>query len=224
MPYRKIPLVNGETYHVFNRSIAKIPIFDIKRNCDRFLEVIEYYRHEKPPIRFSYFQRLSSTRKREYLNSLNLSNKIMVEILAFSIMPNHCHFLLRQIGNNGISKYLRLTQNSFAKYFNLITQRTGSVFQQSFKAVRIESESQFIHTARYIHLNPFTSFIIKTPKELDAYQLTSFPDYISAYARPFINTHPLFSLFKSKEDLRQHTIDQVDFQRTLAQIKHLTLE
>ena len=224
MPCRKTPLVNGEIYHAFNRSIAQVPIFNNKRNCDRFLETVDYYRFERTPFRFSYFQRLSQSRKQELIQALSIANKQKVEILAFGVMPNHYHFLLKQTANDGISEYLRLIQDSYAKYYNLISQRTGSVFQQSFKATRIETEGQFIHTARYIHLNPLTSFIIKTPKELALYPLPSFPAFISASPRQFINPQPLSSLFSSTEKLNQFTADQVDHQRSLAQIKHITFD
>ncbi|MBI1871998.1 transposase [Candidatus Collierbacteria bacterium] len=218
MPLRKTPLVNDETYHVFNRSIAKTSIFNSKRNSNRFLEIINYYRFENPPFRFSYFLRLSSERKQDLLKSLTDLNTSKVEILSFSIMPNHNHFVLKQTNNNGISNFIRLIQESFAKYFNLMTQRNGSVFQQSFKAVRIEDESQFINTTRYVHLNPLTGFVIKTPGDLYTYPLTSFPDYISNTPRSFVNTEPLLSFFSSKEKFIQHTLDQDDYQKNLEQI------
>lgn len=221
MPLRKIPLVNGEIYHVFNRSIAKIPIFHTKRSSERFLETIEYYRFSQPPVRFSYFNRMAQQKKRDLIASLAMGNQLNIEILAFCIMPNHYHFLIRQIQDNGISKFIGRIQNSFAKYLDLASQRTGSVFQQAFKAVRIESESQFIHTSRYIHLNPLTSFVMRKPEDLISSYLTSLTDYLSENSRPFINTKPLQSHFSSKENLKQHTLNQADYQRTLAQIKHL---
>ncbi|MFZ2202095.1 MAG: transposase [Microgenomates group bacterium] len=224
MPKRKIPLVNGEIYHIFNRSIAKIPILDKKRAFDRFLEIVDYYRFTHPPVRFSYFLRMPQTKRSALINSLAANNDVDMEILAFGIMTNHFHFLLRQTKDNGISKFVGLIQNSFAKYFNLITQRTGSVFQQAFKSVRIESERQFIHTARYIHLNPITDFVINKPQELVYSNQTSLLDYTSDKPRPFLNTKLLLSHFPSKERLKQYTLDQVDYQRTLAQIKHLINE
>lgn len=224
MSYRKTPLVNGEIYHIFNRSIAQTPIFHTKRNCDRFLKTIEYYHFSNPPIRFSYFMRSSPRRRQEILESLYLLNNLKVEIYAFALMPNHFHLLLKQNQDDGIRNFISLIQNSFAKYLNTITPRTGSVFQQVFKGVRIENESQFSHVARYIHLNPLTNYVIKSTKELPTYLLTSFPDYVSTEPRPFVNTEPLSKLFSSIDKFTQHTLDQVDYQRTLNQIEHLATE
>lgn len=220
MPQRKNNLVENEIYHVFNRSIAKIPIFHTKRNSDRFLGILDYYRFTKPPIRFSYFTRQSQIKRSEILDQLYLTNKTDVEIFAFCIMQNHFHLLVKQKSLNGISKYLKLIQESYAKYFNLISERTGSVFQQAFKAIHIEDGSQFTHVARYIHLNPLTSFIIKSPESLRSFQLTSFLDYVSEKPRPFLNTQLLLSLYPSKEKFTEHTLDQLDYQRHLNQIKH----
>ena len=139
-------------------------------------------------------------------------------------MPNHFHLLIKQNQDEGIRIFLSLIQNSYAKYLNTITPRTGSAFQQVFKAVRIETEPQFIHVARYIHLNPLTSYVLKTFDELCHYPYTSLQDYLSNAPRPFVDIVPLQRLFSSKEQLKQQTLDQVDYQRTLNQIKHLTEE
>ncbi len=130
-------------------------------------------------------------------------------------MPNHFHLLLQQIQTDGIQLYLKLIQESFAKYINLLLPRTGSAFQQAFKVVHIENEPQFIHTARYIHLNPVTSNIIKSVEDLHKFPFTSFPDYFSTKPRPFIHTDYLLSFFKSVEVFKQHTFDQADYQKTL---------
>lgn len=219
MPHRKTPLVNGEIYHIFNRSIAQVPIFNTKRNHDRFLNLIEYYRFSNVPNRYSYFQRQSPSKRIEILNQLYAANKKKIEIFSFSLMPNHFHLLIQQIENQGIREYMKIIQESYAKYFNIIQQRSGSVIQQAFKTVRIVSESHFVHTARYIHLNPLTGYVIKSAEELETYPLTSFIDHISTDPRPFVNTKQLLSLFPSIEKFKQHTFDQLDYQRTLAEIK-----
>ena len=165
MPKRKIPLVNQEIYHVFNRSVAKQPIFHNKKENETFLSLLEYYRFPNPPLRFSHYQRLNTQDKTKLLRGLYKKNKHLVEIYSFSIMPNHYHLLLKQSLNSGIMNFIRLIQNSYARFLNLRYKRSGSLFQSPFKAVRLETDEQFIHVARYIHLNPVKAGLCQHPKE-----------------------------------------------------------
>ena len=161
MPYRTFPLITGEYYHVFNRSIGKIPIFVRTRDLNRMLEVCKFYTFHETSIRFSYFNRFYPNEKLEYINRLKKTSNKQVEILAFCFMPNHYHFLLKQLEDNGVSTFIRKIQDSYAKYFNTKYSRTGSLFQSNFKAVRIEEDEQLLHVSRYIHLNPLTDYVIK---------------------------------------------------------------
>mgnify|MGYP001604238793 CR=1 FL=1 len=222
MPKRKTPLVNEEIYHVFNRSVAQQPIYRNKREYNVFLNLLEYYRFSKTPLRFSHFTRLRSEAKNEILNNLYIQNKTLVDIHAFCLMPNHYHLLLKQTSDNGIKDFLRLSQNSYARYLNIKTKRFGALFQSPFKALRIENDEQFVHVSRYIHLNPLTSYILKDFSELKAYEFGSYKDHLSENPRKFINKHFLMKLFKNNESLQKFTQNNLDYQRKLEKIKHLT--
>jgi len=139
-------------------------------------------------------------------------------------MLNHFHLLLEQTEDFGITNFLKLIQNSYAKYYNLKSKRSGALFQCSFRAVRIETEEQFLHTARYIHLNPLTSFVLKQPEELNNYKWNSYSDYVSATPRPFVDTKTLTEALGEKDTFVKFTLDQLDYQRNLEKIKHLCLE
>ena len=224
MPRRKIPLVNQEIYHVFNRSVAQQPIFRNKKDSDTFLNLIEYYRFPRPPSRFSHYQRLNTQDKTKLLMGLYKKNKYLVEIYAFSIMPNHYHLLIKQSLDSGIMNFIRLFQNSYARYLNLKYKRSGSLFQSPFKAVRLETDEQFLHVARYIHLNPLTSFVINDFNDLKSYHWNSYLDYLSSNPRKFVNTSVLMNYFKNKEKFAEFTKDNLDYQRKLEKIKHLIIE
>ncbi len=224
MPYRKSPLVSQEIYHLCNRSVAELPIFVTGENYHRALELIDFYRFPKTGIRFSYFKRLSTKQKSDLMTSL-YSTKPLVEIYAFCLMPNHVHFLVKQKIDGGAARFMRIFQNSFAKYLNTKNDRSGAVFQSMFKAIRIVSEEQLTHVFRYINLNPVTSFIVKNVDDLENYPWTSYQDYIKTKpVSPFINTDLFKSIFKTPQKLKEFLVNQVNYQRTLNQIKHLTLE
>lgn len=151
-------------------------------------------------------------------------NERQVEIMAFCLMPNHVHFLIKEIREKGISTFMSIFQNSYAKYFNLKTERTGSLFQTMFKAIRIETEEQLIHVARYIHLNPITAYTLKTVAQLTTYPWSSFPAYLGKQTTYVINTNTVLSYFPSINKFIEFTKDQVNYQRELDRIKHLVLE
>lgn len=222
MPYRNIPFVNNQVYHVFNRSIASQPIFIDRLDYERMLELVNYYRFKKPPLRFSHYKRLSKEQKEKYENSFMINKSPMLEILAYCIMPNHVHFLLRPKISNAVSDFMRNLQNSYAKYFNTKRKRTGSLFQFMFKAVRVETDEQLIHVSRYIHLNPVTSYIVEA-RDLESYQWSSFKDYILG-VDSFISKEMILSHFKSTQEHKKFIFDQAEYQRELSKIKHALLE
>lgn len=224
MPYRRTPIVPGEIYHVFNRSIARQPIFPQKRNYQRALDVINYYVYEKPGLRFSFLDRLAPNLKKEFLDDLKKTGKKQVELYAFCLMPNHFHFLLKETQPQGIKKFMSNIQNSYAKYFNTRTERTGALFQAMFKAIRIQTDEQFLHVMRYIHLNPLTSYELKEVEELETYPWSSFIDYLGKRNLSIITTQNILRSFSSIAKFKEFIFDQVDYQRTLERIKHLALE
>lgn len=224
MSYRLTPLITGETYHIFNRSIARQPIFNTKVDYLRGVETLKFYCYTKPGLRFSYYKRLPTEQRTSFWNNLQQNGQKQVQLLAFCLMPNHVHFMIKEIVPNGISTFMSNFQNSYAKYFNIKTKRSGSLFQSMFKVVRIESDEQLMHVARYIHLNPLTSFVLRKIDELENYPWSSYSYYINNQNSKVFETKLLLNYFSSIGTFKQFTKDQVDYQRTMDQIKHLALE
>ncbi len=221
--YRKTLIVKDEIYHVFNRSVGKLPIFLSRRDYERAIEVFKFYLHNKPPLRFSYYNRLTDDQKRKLSEEIIQSHEKVVEIICFCLMPNHFHFLLKSLTEDGIKQFISNFQNSYAKYFNTKTNRNGTLFQQNFKAVRIESDEQLIHVSRYIHLNPVTSYLMDA-KDMENYQWSSYYDYFKENSPPYLTKDLVLTNFKSYKEYKQFTLDQVNYQRELDKIKHLILE
>ncbi|OGY64720.1 MAG: hypothetical protein A3J53_02380 [Candidatus Harrisonbacteria bacterium RIFCSPHIGHO2_02_FULL_40_20] len=91
---------------------------------------------------------------RPYIDSKRKPRKLLVEILAFCLMNNHYHLLLRPLNDQGISQFMKKINMGYAKYFNEKYQRSGALFQGRYKLVHINQEAHFIHIPYYIHLNP----------------------------------------------------------------------
>lgn len=186
------------------------------------LDLVNYYRFSKPPLRFSHYKRLSNEQKIDFEKSFMINDSSMLEILAYCIMPNHFHFLLKPKKDNAVSDFMRNLQNSYSKYFNTKRERTGSLFQFMFKAVRMETDQQLLHVSRYIHLNPVTSYLMEV-EDLESYEWSSFKDYVSN-TNGFVNKEIVLGSFKSSQEYKKFVFDQAEYQRELSRIKHLALE
>lgn len=221
MPRRNIVFATGEVYHVFNRSVGKEEIFSHRGSLSRIIEIVDYYRFPQQ-IRLSRFKELPKEIKEAYFQSYR-KKLPLVEIYTFSFMPNHYHLLLKQIQDRGIATCIANIQNSYAKYFNLKRDRHGTLFTNAFSARRIETDEEALHVSRYIHLNPVTAYLIEFDK-LEGYPWTSFPSYVNDEEHLFVKIDFILQLIGSREKYRSFVADQVDYQRTLDKIKHMTLE
>lgn len=223
--YRKHPIVANEIYHVFNRSIAGQLIFQDRHDYVRFCMVLDFYRFDNPGMRFSYYNRLEQDERSVLLDNLHKNGRKQVEIYTFCLMPTHFHFQMKELLKNGITNFISNLQNSYAKYFNVKKERTGSLFQEMFKAKRIEDDEQFIQVARYIHLNPISSFIVGRKEQLITYPWSSLRDYLQKESNfSFLSKDLLNGFYPNKELLKKFIFDQVDFQNKLREIEHILLE
>lgn len=221
---RKIPLINEEIYHVFNRGVEHRPIFTNRRNYQRFIRTLNFYRFHPLPTRLSDFLTFSKKRRMELLDKLQRKNKRLVEIFCFCFMPNHYHFLLKQLVDNGITKFIGNSQNSYTKYFNTRNDRIGPLFQGPFKAKRIETDKQLLHLSRYIHLNPYSSCLVKSLDTLREYPWSSLNNYLKPSKTNFIQEKLVLNYFKNRKNYQNFIWNQADYQRKLEIIKHLTLD
>jgi putative transposase len=223
MPTRKTPLVIDHVYHIFSRGVNRTPIFYQKKDYQRFLDLIKYCHFADYPIKFSKLKSLSNKERGKIKSRLKEN---FVEFIAYSLMPNHFHFVLKQKIENGISQFINRLLNSYTKFFNTKYKRSGPLFEGRFKAVLIESDSQFHHVVRYVHLNPYSSLVVKTLNELLVYPWSSFPEYLSKSEVLEIceEKQLILSEFANVKSFKEFTLNQADYQRRLEEIKHLLLE
>lgn len=215
MPYRKTLLHNGDVYHTFNRSIERQPIFTSSRECSRALKAVEYYRYANPPIRLSHFLSQTHNSKNHTLRTLKYS-PVLVSILSYCFMPNHFHFLLRQEAENGISIFIGRFQNSFVRYFNDYHHRRGPLFESAFRTVKVESERQLLHTSRYIHLNPFTSGIVRHQEDICDFKWSSMSSMVHRQDDgPLVDSGSILSSFETTQSYREFVLDNADYQKSL---------
>lgn len=222
MNIRKDPLVNGQYYHVFSRSIAGFKIFNVESDFARFISMLDIYRYEDFQYKYSRFMSLAPASQVEIRLSLEASSRILVEILAYCVMPTHIHLILKQSLDNGTSKYMAKVLNSYARYFNATHKRVGPLWAGHFKNVIASNDQQLLHLTRYVHLNPTSAGLTMRPED---WAFSSYRQYImdNFTEKSFLADHSKLLDTNSKA-YKKFVNNQKSYQRDLAIIKNKIIE
>lgn len=200
-------------YHVFNRGIESKKIFKEEKDYRIFLYYMFVYLSSPNKIQASYPQIPIN------LQTRNLNREL--SLLAYCLMPNHFHFLFKQLSSDAISKFMKQLINAYTLYFNNKYNRIGSLFQGRFKAVLIGKDEVLLHISRYIHLNPL---VAKVTDDIENYQWSSLKDYLSGVEESLCKKEIILGYFPKLESYKNFTLDQVEYAKSLNKIKHQTMD
>jgi len=154
---RNIKIAPGEYYHVFNRGMNKHLIFHDNADRARFLFLILYF---QSPVTFPQIGRSTKSFVKHSVFDIGkeIERKIIkakfVELTAFCLMPNHFHLIVKEVEENGTSRYMQRVLNSYTKYYNTKYKKSGHLFQGPYKVVHVENNTQLLYLSAYIHRNP----------------------------------------------------------------------
>ena len=206
---RKIALYTDGIFHIYNRGVDKRDIVGGNKDLLRLLETLSFYRFERK-IKFSVIN--SSTTPLSELSSDKLSDKKIVEIINYCIMPNHFHITLKQVTDSGIATFMHRIGTSYTNFFNTKYERTGALFQGTFKAVPVETEEQLLHLSRYIHLNPMKSshLSVSNTKELISYPWSSYPEYLGKTKNEICDKGIVLDSFKNSRDYEKFINSEIN--------------
>lgn len=224
MTRRKVPLVEGEFFHIYNRGNSKQKIFFDIHDRERFIKLL-YLCNSKKVFNF----RDDIVNKRIDAWDFDRGENI-VAVGAWVLMPNHFHIylviphsqplepLVQDKGDekdfkSPISVFMEKLSRSYVQYLNIKYNRTGGLFEGKFKSVHVTTNSQAKYNFSYIHLNPL-KLIDKNWKEnglkdlkkakqfLKNYKWSSYLDY-KGIVRPenrILNKEAFPSYFQNIED------------------------
>lgn len=173
---RKECFEEGHYYHIYSRGVDKRTIFGGDRDKIRFIHTLYILNNFiEIPNRFD----ILSLEPRELLSA----KQPYVEIVAGCLMENHYHFMLTPKVKGGVSKFLHKVGTSYTMYFNKLHERTGRLFESTFKAKPIETHEYAAYLTHYIHLNPLDLFQAKPGtkgllEKIESYPWSSLPDYL----------------------------------------------
>lgn len=197
----KPSFVEDKIYHIYNRGVEKRKIFLDDHDYLRFIHDLFEFNNQDPVLNvLYYFNPKSMEVEPQYFEKERKPRKLLVEILVFTLMPNHFHLLLRQKKENGIVRFMQKLGTGYTMYFNQKNERVGGLFQGRFKAVLVSEEAHFIHLPFYIHTNPLDlnyggSTSIDCIDYLKNYRWSSFLDYIGKKNFPSVTSREFFLEF-----------------------------
>ena len=92
-------------------------------------------------------------------------------LLAWCLMSNHCHLLVRE-GDVPLPTIMKKLELSYSRYFNAKYDWRGYLFQDRYKSKPVDSETYLLAVVRYIHRNPLEAGASLTT-------WTSYEEYLS---------------------------------------------
>lgn len=209
----KSSFLKNNYYHIVNSGVEKRLIFLDKKDIDRFVSLIDYYRFKNPAVRFSFRKRPSNTH-------IETPTEEAVKIICFCLMPNHFHLLLRQEEETPISNFLSKISNSYTKYFNNRYKRVGPLFKGTFNSVPVEKIEDVVNISRHIHLDPSLGNIVKDSRR---FPFSSYPEYL-ALKEGFCQKKYILDSFPTAAAYERFVQDIEDYQETKKDIDKLLLE
>jgi putative transposase len=232
---RKIQFINDCLYHVYNRGTEKRNIFLEEKDYFRFIHDLYEFNDTNTILHTDW--RIKTGRSEICRGSTSTNRKLrelLVEVIAFCLMPNHFHLILRQLKEGGIVKFMQKIGTGYTMYFNQKNERTGSLFQGRFKAILVDRDDYLLPLASYIHLNPVELIESnwkeegirdwkKTNEFLENYRWSSYLDYVGIKNFPsVINKNFLINYYKNEQNYKKYLM--TDLVRDLDKINKIKLD
>ncbi len=114
--------------------------------------------------------------------------------LAWALMPNHAHFLLKT-GGVPLATVMRRLLTGYAGYFNRRHGRHGALFQNRYKSILCQAEPYLLELVRYIHLNPLRGGLVREMEGLDVYPFAGHAVLLGARQHDWQDTETVLSQF-----------------------------
>jgi len=226
----------SDIYHILNRGVDKRKMFLDKQDYFRFIHnLFELNNQDIVYYTFYDFQRFDKNKDIECPYIKKKPRKLLVDIYAFCLMPNHYHLLLSPKIEKGIPKFMQKLNMGYSKYFNQKYGRKGTLFEGRYKSILIKEEAHFYHLPYYIHFNPldieFSGWRERKLKDynkalefLNNYRWSSHLDYLGKKNFPSVTSREFLLTVFGGEDKYKDSISGWLKEMAIDGIKELILE
>ncbi len=195
---RKAPFIIGEYYHIYNRGTDKRLVFMDISDLMRFIQSMDEF-NVLDPIG-SILE--NKNKEKEFGNRITK----LVEIVSYSLNPNHYHFILSPLVENGIEKFMQKLGIGFTRYFNEKYKRSGVLFQGKYKSIHINTDKYLMYLSAYINLNNKIHFLSHPESKVDKEKLfykSSWKEYLGENKENFCNKSIVLGRYKTIDDYRE---------------------
>lgn len=189
--------LDNSTYHIYNRGVEKRKIFMDEQDYKVFLNYLKEYL--SPLQKASVKNGKGGTLQVDYHPLNNFSEEI--SLMAFCLMPNHIHLLIKQKDKNSIKKFTKSLFTRYSIYFNKRYNRVGPLFQSSYKATNVINKDYLLDITRYIHKNPlkFTKSLVDT--------YSSYAHYLNQYNIPWVKNKEVLDYFDKSSFMKYNKVN-----------------
>jgi len=138
MPRRKRVCPAGEVFHVLNRAVARLTVF------------------EKPDDYEAFFRVMLETRK-----------IVPLPIFAMVVMPNHWHFVVRPEEDDQVTEFFRrlTVTHTMRWHAHYHTAGTGHLYQGRFKSFPVQDDDHLFTVMRYVERNPLRANLVELAED-----------------------------------------------------------
>ena len=127
-----------------------------------------------------------------------------VTIVAYCLMPNHYHLLLRQDGEISLSKFINVVFNAYVQAVNKQIGRKGTLFAGRFKHIHVDRQEYLLHLVRYIHLNPLEAGLVSLPEN---WPYSNYHEWIGIRKGTLVDLEFVSSYFTDGNDYRKFVVE-----------------
>ena len=172
-------------------------------NRPKYLKGNYYHLYNRGRSRLSIFHR-----PEDYLDALvrirKYSQALEIAIIAYVLLPNHFHILVRQDGSNRASLLTQRTFNGYAKKYNAIYKHSGTIFEGDAKGILVNREDHLLHLCRYIHANPLRHGFAKS---LNAWPYSNYQEWVGLRKGKWWDADFVIDFFESSEQYQVFLTD-----------------
>lgn len=174
----------GTYSHIYNRGVEKRIIFNDEEDYAVFLGFLKDYL--TPPADPKNVKKAFTVNGRTFHGVPHQPKNYFdkVELIAYSLMPNHFHLLLHQKTHGSLQNFIRSLCTRYSMYFNKKYKRTGALFAGPYKSAQIKDTSHLLHLTRYLHRGG---------------DYSSYQEFIGARNTPWVKSEIILSLKGAKD-------------------------
>ncbi len=217
----RTPIEVGEWYHCYNRGVDRRRVYSSAKDYDRFLSHV-YLANTKRKLPPSNVRNVGL--KKILVDDFVERGSPLVEIGAYCLMPNHVHFILKEVEEGGISSFMQKVFTGYTLYFNMRYKRTGPLFSGTYRSKHLSTDRYFKHAINYVHMNPIELYepnwkqgagnLGKVEEKLRAYKYSSLQDHVNEQRleRKILGSE-VFTLFDAPTSLSSMLFDAQAYYR-----------